>query len=246
MHHTMPEQIAEIAARNNAAWCDAVCRAHGGATTVDDAVWFNAAPSPRFYPNVVTLRPGAAAAVDAVLQRRVGALPAVWGIKDSFADLDLRSRGFAVAFEARWLWRDAAAGGPASRRDDGIAWEAVESDEALAGWEREWASGAAAAPRQFPTRLLARREIAFVQGRRDGVIVAGGVLNAGGGAVGITNVFGVPDDLADCWARLADEAVRRFPGLPLCGYERPGPDAVPLALGFEAVGPLRVWLRGGA
>jgi hypothetical protein len=45
----------ELAARNNAFWCDAVCRAHGGDTMLTEHVWFNRVTSPPFYPNVDTL-----------------------------------------------------------------------------------------------------------------------------------------------------------------------------------------------
>ena len=242
---------AAITALNNAAWSDAACRGHGGVTTLGDAVWVNAAPSPRFYANVITLREGAHAEVEAAVGRLDGRLDAGWGIKDSFAQLDLRDRGFAILFDAAWLWRDAAARGAVRRRDDGLSWTAASADGDLADWERAWephlgdAATARADRRQFPPALLACDRIVFVAGRRDGRVVAGGVLNADAGVVGVSNVFAPPADLAACWARLVHEATTRFPGLPQCTYDRAPDTAQPLAQGFEFAGPLRVWLRCG-
>jgi len=44
------------AARNNAEWCDAVCRAHGNPGEFHDGIWLNRKPVPRFYPNAGHLR----------------------------------------------------------------------------------------------------------------------------------------------------------------------------------------------
>lgn len=49
-----PSKIRQ-AVLNNALWCDAICRAHGGETTLTEHVWFNRRNSPPFYPNVDTL-----------------------------------------------------------------------------------------------------------------------------------------------------------------------------------------------
>ena len=246
MTATMASAPARIAARNNAAWCDAVCRAHGGETATTGATWHNASPSPRFYPNIVTLRERQEADVLATLQRLDDRLPAGWGIKDSFADLHLRSRGFAPVFEASWIWRDASASFPRCSADETLAWACVGDDEALARWERAWdgdAAEAGTARRQFPVTLLEDSAIVFVAGRRGDRIVAGGVFNLAAGAVGISNVFAPMDDLRACWTRLIVQAMQRFPGLPQCGYVRPEQLALSRRLGFEPVGPLRVWLR---
>lgn len=45
----------EQSARNNAIWCDTMCRVHGAAGEFHADVWFSRNPVPRFYPNVVTL-----------------------------------------------------------------------------------------------------------------------------------------------------------------------------------------------
>ena len=99
------------AARNNAAWCDAMARAHNTAGAFDAAAWVNWRPAPRFYPNLVTL--GGPEHGDAQLRaiRRLMAAPPApgWAVKDSFAALDLAPLGFHLPFEARWIHRPAGA-----------------------------------------------------------------------------------------------------------------------------------------
>src|SRR5436305_12504117 len=82
------------AVENNARWCDAVCRAHGLATRFAGDLWLALERAPRFYPDVVTLRPEASAA-----QVPAGAA----SVKDSFACLDLAPAGFDVLFDAHWF-----------------------------------------------------------------------------------------------------------------------------------------------
>ena len=244
-----PSTRAAIAALNNAAWCDAVCRAHGGATSCDESAWMNAAPGPRFYSNLITLRAGAAPVVEAAVRLLDGRLGRQWAVKDSFADLELRAHGFAPLFDAAWMWRGASSRDIAPPHADALSWRAVAGPAELVEWERAWEPlmGDAATARegspQFPAALLARRQIVFVAGRRSGRIVAGGVLNADAGVVGLSNVFAESAELGACWARLVDEAQARFPGLPQCTYDRAQPPAQPSAQGFELAGPLRVWVR---
>ena len=85
----------ELAALNNALWCDAVCRAHGGDTMLTEHVWFNRVNSPPFYPNVDTLtQAGVSAQIDAIQALLAANLTDDWGVKDSFCTLDLALLGF--------------------------------------------------------------------------------------------------------------------------------------------------------
>ena len=86
------------AADNNARWCDAVCRSHGLASHFLDDLWIAPDGSPRFYPDLVTLRPSACVA-DVVRHLPAGAEH----IKDSFACLDLAREGFGVLFDTHWI-----------------------------------------------------------------------------------------------------------------------------------------------
>jgi hypothetical protein len=51
--------VLAAAENNNARWCDAVCRSHGLATRFAGDLWRALGGAPRFYPDAVTLRPGA-------------------------------------------------------------------------------------------------------------------------------------------------------------------------------------------
>jgi hypothetical protein len=132
----------------------------------------------------------------------------------------------------------------------------VTRDEELAAWERAWRSmstedSTAGAGRLFRPSLLDDPDIRFLTGTRHGSIVSVVIANrsddGSGPVVGLSNLV-----LAGGDPRLhgpgAIAAVRdAFPGLPVVGYERGGDLAALLALGFESLGPLRVWLspRGG-
>ncbi|MGI5268724.1 hypothetical protein ACQEUU_06210 [Nonomuraea sp. CA-218870] len=215
--------IAE-AALNNAAWCEALCRAHGLPGVLTQRAWTNPRRTPPFYPDAVTLSPEA---TDADVLPFIDATPGA-SIKDSFAVL--APPGFELLFEATWLHRPSAAqAGPAG------GWEVVRDERALRAWERAWAGERGL----FPAALLADPSVRVLAGREGGETVRGCVLNEtpGGRTVGISNLFG-----DDAWPGAVALAAALFPGRDLVGYETdPGPA---VAHGFIPAGPLRVWLRG--
>ncbi|BCJ27884.1 hypothetical protein [Actinocatenispora sera] len=94
-----------LAARNNADWCRAMCRAHGLLSHDSDAVWSCAERTPPYYPDAVTLRPQVTA--DEVLAG-IDVGPGC-SVKDSFGTLDLSSAGFVPIIEATWLYREVGA-----------------------------------------------------------------------------------------------------------------------------------------
>jgi hypothetical protein len=83
----------------------------------------------------------------------------------------------------------------------------------------------------------------LLAGERGAELVAGGVLSHGAGAVGQSNVFARAGDEGVAWRGLVTAARQAYPGAPLCGYERGASLDAALAIGFEAVGALAVWLR---
>ncbi len=95
------------AVRENAEWCDLVCRSYGLPATFGDRVWHTARRSPPFYPDAETLAPAATA--DELLAN-IDTGPGC-SVKDSFAVLDLTPHGFRVLFEAEWIHRPATAPG---------------------------------------------------------------------------------------------------------------------------------------
>ena len=68
---------AREAARNNAAWCDAVCCAHGRSPRFEPLAWCHDGPGLRFYPNLVTLDPTLTTADVAPWLARLSSLPGI-------------------------------------------------------------------------------------------------------------------------------------------------------------------------
>ncbi|MEV8567066.1 hypothetical protein AB0436_16085 [Streptomyces sp. NPDC051322] len=225
------------AARNNAEWCDTLCRTHGVQGAFSAAFWASAVRTPPLYPDAVTLVPGASAA--GVLAGIDTAAPGCT-VKDSFAELDLSAAGFEVLFDAEWIHRPAELPAPAGPA--GVCWAVVRAAQELAEWERAWGGGA---DELFRAGLLGDASTLVLAGRRGGRVVAGAVLTLGDAVVGVSNLFAADGDLDAAWAGCLSEVARHRPDAPVVGYEH-GPDlAAALRLGFTAAGPLRVWLHTG-
>jgi hypothetical protein len=248
-----PADRAALAAHNNAAWCSAVCGAHGDAGTWTRSAWVHRGPTPPYYPNAVTLR---AAADAAALLDGLPPLPRTsCAVKDSFSRLDLSGQGFRCLFDATWLWREAAAA-PNLRLAPWPAWRRVRSAGELAAWEAAWWRDAepdppGPRPRLYLETLLEHPDLVFLAGHDGARLVAGGALSrtqAAGASpvVGLACCFGAGIDAAGGRGALVAQAVQHFPGLPLVGYESGTAESAMRACGFEAVGPLRVWLQEAA
>ena len=101
-----------LAVRENAAWCDLVCRLHRFTPEGDGRLWWSARRTPDLFPDAVTLVPDLS--VLDVLGRINDSLGA--SVKDSFATLDLTDQGWTVLFDATWVARP-----PRSGADDEVA-----------------------------------------------------------------------------------------------------------------------------
>jgi hypothetical protein len=238
----------ELAARNNALWCDTVCRAHGAPGEFLPTVWLNRSALPPYHPNLVVLSDSSQSATIAHIRDLMELpLPARWSVKDSFFNLSLAAEGFEVLFQASWIW------GEPTLRDSrsvsaGIRWSHVSSSTELARWEAAWSGDgrnpdATGRPAQFPPALLANPQVAFFAGYQDQEIVAGGIANRTEGVVGLSNVFVSFGDASAVWAGLVNSTQEAFPDLPFVGYERDAALEAALACGFEPIGKLRVWMH---
>ena len=234
------------AAYNNAVWCDSVCRAHGLIGEFAPGIWLNRHQTPQFYPNAVTIsdQVDSAVSIRALIAAKV---PGQLSVKDSFSALDLAPLGFSVLFEAQWIYRPASMPLPRSRRED-VRWAKIDPSSDLVKWEVAWRGEPAeesTSPmsRIFMPSLLDDPDITVIAAYRDDQIVAGVIANRTGDVVGMSNLFAPPHDAGElgigCLAALIDA----FPDLPIVGYE--GGSALKAAqrMGFEAIGPLRVWLQ---
>jgi RimJ/RimL family protein N-acetyltransferase len=216
------------AARNNAEWCDAFCRAHGIAGRFDEDAWWSAERTPPLYPDAVTLVPGVDAAT---LLARIDA-GAGCSIKDSFGDLDLAADGFEVLFRAQWL-RLEAAGGRES-------WSWVRTTKELSKWEAAWGADA---PGVFPAALLADETVAFLARYEADRVVAGAVANRSGTVVGLSHVFDVNGDVESAYRGAGGAVEERWGAMPVVGYECGEALEAARRAGFAVIGDLAVWVR---
>ncbi len=232
------------AVQNNALWCDTVCQAHGIPGEFSPTLWRNRSPTPRYYPNAITLTDTVPASL---LEQEISRLdlPAGCGVKDSFRALDLAPYGFPLSFDAEWIVRDASY----SDRDasiSGVDWEQAQTPDDLRLWEAAWSGEAAEANYQpiFLPALLERCDVAFFVAKEGGAIVAGGIANRTGEVVGVSNIFVPKGDSKRYREGFFVEVSRAFSGCALVGYEAEEALRESLELGFVSVGALRVWIRG--
>jgi hypothetical protein len=243
----IPRQVQQ-AARNNALWCDTVCRSHGVPGELHEFAWLNRHPVPRYYPNLITLssQDQVSAQLARIQELIAGGLPGPWAVKDSFCELDLGARSFELLFNATWIWRSPSKPMPQAHP---IPWIRLLDETMLAKWEAAWNGGTINAPGQPPRlflpRLLADPDIAFIAAVRGGQIVAGAIANRSDQVVGLSNVFAPEGDPLTYWVGCVAAAMDSFPRLPLVGYERGAELALAQAAGFKQLSPLRVWIYRG-
>lgn len=230
------------AARNNAAWCDAVCSAHGRPGEFFDSHWLSRTLAPPYHPNLVTLDPALGPPLAAVWELDRARPSASWAVKDSFGVLPLEEAGFRILFAAEWIARPAPLDLPRRRSPNG-RWFRVRSESALSAWEAAWGESRGQ-PRIFLPPLLRRTEIAILAALdAAGAITAGVIANRTGNAVGLSNLFVRGEGGGFLRTECIEAAADAFPGLPLVGYQA-GQDLVEShALGFASLGSLRVWVR---
>jgi hypothetical protein len=245
MTHSREEQ----AAKNNAIWCDTICRAHGSPGEFHNELWLNRYAVPRFYPNVVTLsaEDGTATQLTSIQTLAANGLSGGWGVKDSFCSLDLITLGFKPLFEARWLWRSPFQPLP-NRAASDLRWAWVKSALELARWETAWSGSQTPdiltrRPRLFLPTMLADPEIGFVAVYQGQTIVAGAIANHTKDLVGLSNVFVPQDDQVSFYAGCVAVTHERFPDMPVVGYERGRELAIVQEIGFEMLQPLKIWIR---
>jgi hypothetical protein len=234
------DDLVAAAVIDNARWCHLVCATHGISGRFDADAWVTARRSPPSYPDAITLVADVPAeALLARVDRSAGC-----SIKDSFSTLDLTAAGFEVLFDADWIVRV-----PSPPPDPGsLRWERVARPEALRAWSAGHGGGST-----FRPALLDMPSVAILAGRDPGgTLRAGAIATAADGAVGISNVFadaaGNDDEAAfsRAFVAAASAIAERYPGRPIVGYLAGARLDAARAAGFETIGPLRVWLRGGS
>ncbi len=234
----MTSSLLRAAVRNNAFWCDAVCRAQGSPGEFTATIWFHRRGTPPFYPDAVTLDEADGETAEAVATL-VNDDTRDWAVKDSYAALNLAQLGFRMLFEAEWIGirRPVFTKSP-------ITWKRMENAADFANWEAEWTKANGPVTQKiFAEPLLTDPEIAFMLGVENGKPIGGGILNHHAGVVGLSNLFAEDGRGEDIRRGLMSQAAELYPQEPLVGYEQGDDLDEALRAGFELLGPLRVWLR---
>ena len=243
-----PSKI-ELAVLNNIRWYQAIFDAHGLSSRLDEMVWLSHDTPPPFHSSLVVLSANTSQSdiESYVLDLESVSLPRRWSMKDSYACLDLSSRGFTQLFGAEWIWRDPLQ--PTTYNAGvSLAWAPIANGAELSEWEGAWSGDARnksgpRVARQFPDRLLDSPDHAFFAGKLDGKVVAGGIANRSRGVVGLSNMFSAAAFAEEKWTALVSCASAAFPGTPLVGYERNAELQLAKSVGFVPIGPLRIWCR---
>jgi hypothetical protein len=245
------------AARNNADWCELVCSSQGTAGEFHEDIWITRGTVPRFYPNAVTLTEIGVEQLPSIAGLAASRPSPGWCVKDSWAALDLAGKRFSVLFDAEWIYL-----APAHRLHDSkwpatdarvaaetLTWSVARTDRELADWESAWngyQTATADGARVFLPALLDCKEVAFIAARREDQIVAGAIANRSAEVVGWSNFFTARGQSAlDCAAASLAEIRQIFSGAPVVGYASGPALRGAQALGFESMGPLRIWIFSG-
>lgn len=220
------------AVSNNAAWCDAIASSHNVPTNWNESVWLSKHLMPRFYPNIITLKNDSV--IDKEIDSITPVLPSGWGIKDSFAVLNLGSNGFSVAFEALWYCR-VPTNGVIENFKQHHQVQTVKTQLELNRWASAWGDGTDI----FNAALLEKQCVELMYVEHHNNIVAGLATNLSGYSVGISNAFGSPNELLSCVASV----IEKNPDKGLVGYGDQTEMALLSKIGFRNIGDLRVWER---
>jgi len=219
----------ELAVRENATWCDLVCRSHRLRPDPDARVWSSDRRTPSRYPDAVTLDPTVS---EFDVLGRIHDAPGA-SVKDSFAALDLGPDGYRVLFDAAWFARPPGPTPPGA----GDAFERITDKFTFGAWRYAWGG-----PDDVLLPGLLRTSAVTILGARtpDERYDRGGILHrtsiGGTQVVGLSNTFGAVADVALAAAAHAPDAW-------LVGYDSAEVVAGLEGDGFEACGPLRVWVR---
>jgi hypothetical protein len=207
------------------------------------SVWFALEKPPPLYSNLVTVaedwQPDEV--FDSIAKNFKRENWEKWSIKDSFAALDLKSRGFRKLFDAQWLYLEAAKFSPLKKSFD-IEYKIAESEKLLADWRRAWDADEQIAKKIFQPAMLDNPKVYFLAGYRGEKIVTGCLINKTADVFGISNFF-APDSNIQYWSEIIKAVHASVGSADIVGYERKDLVKKLQARGCAAVGDLTVWLH---
>lgn len=226
----MTDPRAILAVHNNADWYALMFELHGVPYDRSDIAFLALDCPPPYHSWMTTLDPEAQAAQRELIADTVHR-PG-FGVKDAFDCLDIADDRLTERFAATWFYGDTI------RAANTDGWQRIRTERDLLRWEQAWkAGGSPCDERQFPAAILDRDDVAiWGRGSGDG-FDAGVIANASEDCAGLSNCFG-----RDVYPAAATLCAGFADGRPVVGYERADDLQPVFALGFEAVGTLRVWV----
>lgn len=233
----------QLAAYNNAVWCDTVCQSHNIPGEFHETFWVNWHQTPVYYPNIVMLSPTTNIEQSALATLLTTRQDHTISLKDSFAVLDLTSFGFHQLFQAQWIFQQAPTTGLSRQGTADLQWKRIISETDLLRWEEAWSQTTLPANRIFFPDLLHNTDICIMAAYKEDQIVAGAIANKTMEVVGLSNIFTPEREPARYWEGLLDMIAVQYPTLPIVGYEQDESLQTALQVGFTPLGPLRVWIK---
>ena len=172
----MNDDLLEKAVANNASWCDLICSTHGIETQFLPNVWLTKSLVPKYYPNLITLKPESKA-------EEISTIPFEhFSVKDSFAVLSIQSQGFSKLFTASWI-------GYINNKENikNEKWSQISTEEDLALWEDAW--GNVSSDRIFLPNLLLKPKVRIYAKMKGAGIISGFITYESDGVISVSNVF---------------------------------------------------------
>lgn len=220
---------------NNAIWMHEVNAASGLEGIFTPILWQNFYDVAPIFPNINILGGLEAeqiASISALTTRHTGRKITV---QDNRASLNLNLLGFVPQSEARWLYRSARLT-RVSKPNLEIK-RLVDADEL-----RQFSidSNGIEFVDVYSPSLLTRPDMTWFRASQQGLTVGGVTAFSALNVNGINNLFGRNDRDKE---QLIRAAIQAFPDLPAYSYEADANIAPYLALNFDIIGKLRVWIK---
>jgi hypothetical protein len=229
---------AVLAAHNNADLYQLVFDAQNLKFTREPHVFIALDPPPPYYSQLTTLSCTQTGQQLSDVLRLRDMSRGEFSLKDGFSLLNLTSEGFHILFEASWVWVSSNCLPKASNE----GWERIQNIDDLTEWERCWKDcGSPTEHHMFPESMLNLEDMAFFGHMGSNGIEAGCIANLSKDCVGLSNVFS-RYDIDSALAVSAGLAAGFGGGRPVVGYDRGRRLELLVDIGFETVGPLRVWI----
>ena len=206
------------AIHNNWDWYQAEFTTWGITYQRTTNAWYTFDAVPPFHSNLLWL--GQAFPEQLLAQLREKKRGQRWSVNDTLALHDFTDFGLEVLFEAQWYFREVS-------QANQVSVTKVDSDEAFSRWIDAWGESNDV----FHRDLWQQANVGFLSAGDGGI-----AYNRSADRIGVSNFWGHESAIQDCIQHLAAYA------LPLVGYERSETAHLLVNAGFQATGPLRVWV----